>query len=1625
MMYLFDKELRLIDIIGRDNIISFNYEREKNGLYFIEAVLPLSKTNKDGYVNLHAKLNKATYVGHHDKDGRFQMHRTIVLEIEKDEIFLRGVHLFFDEAKAFGVVKTRIFKDSEVSQVAPYLFSPLGWKLHSSDPSPSRTITFDDISVLEARKMLIEVYGFEFDYWFDFDGQKITGKWYTIKRQIGKETYKRYRYGSNALNVKAEEDYSEVYTAVIGKGALLEPIERAAAQKKYEADKKRVEAEQQRIKDAYKKAKAAHEADRKATIRKYEAAVADWRKKRDAITKQRKARTKRKRVKGKKLPKLPRLVTPPKPKYPKAKPAPKQGKLPKLPKRPEDAKAPSKDEAKDERRVEFTNVVWKKPTNPLDKPKGQRVLVDPVTTDLFGYRDASGKRVPKTAVVVFDDVADPAKVLSLSYNWLKENNRPKAIFSVEVADDEPLDLGDTVHIIYKEANQVHASRVFKVRDNLIADTRSVEFGDGEHFTKDGKVAKIGKDVQSLRRRVKDEIYARKVEFDTEFDRQVQLIQEAYDEALADALVEVDALAEAITTEIDTAQEDFIDDIEAAITLAEVEAEERAEELEGMLIDELAEQKSYLQEEIKQSYDKAVSAATEKAEEKGREIDGLIRKESETLKSDIAKATVAAEEAAKEAAKEVTQTIEADVKGAKELVAKLSGDTASALGTAKAAEKLVTDAKKNIDELVAWRGAKGALLDRTADAVTQKVWQKDIDSLVFDNRNILINSNDFSIYTPYAGYKRVIQTGVAVDEWGATDATRLTYTKTGNTLYGGLATTPQIRADVGREITFSFWVKNMSDKKVRMGFNGLSVTSVSHLAWLEPKESIRYSVTGKMRVDYDWFQHQFYPETEGEVVDVILWRAKVEYGNKATPWSKAPEDVEAKVVTVEQTANAAKTQAEAIGKDYVKQSSVSVASDGVVIGSKKIGGDSLASAIAVTPSNVDIITKAMRVTGDMKVAGDIKSLSLAAVNADIANLRTKIVTANSIDATKIKVDAALLNKLDTSEILSKKIIASKAFLDEVKAKSIAATRGDIAWLRSNVITADSVDATALKVDTALADKLFATDVLTTKLVADSTYSKSVKALAVEAARADIGWLKTNVLTANSIGTAALQANSVSADKLKVDTAFVNKLMADKALVDSLKAKSMEAVNANIGTLRTSILSANVVKASNIASDNAMIDKLFASEALVSRLTAKGAFIKNIQAIDINLNRATVKGTTKDETTVLSGGKIRSTGTFTRTFPQGSATYEAYTESWNGTYRAGLISKSFGKTKLTDIDRWLSLNDKSVTTQREIHSASPDKRGARFIDFFAEETYSSDVSGQGMHIYSGQAMRIESEYGLYLNANKRFYIRTEDSGLEINRNGQNLVLKRTSPFTSTVGSGGSYMSIQSSDGVEQAHVGILSNKRDLSLRSSYGDVLLKGTKVFALDPKGSNRVPMYAQYFSGEKVIGNIEAADTNIYAMCHDELRVVSKAGYNGGNPQYKNLRFGSWNAMSHEKFKHDIEKWDYNVLDLYRHELELHRYKVNHETNRMYHHGIVLRENVKDDKFPVEWRNGDGYDGTEVLWWNTKAIQELAFENDALKRWVQDEMSQLSTSLRELKQQNEALRKEVEQLKTQTMKGGV
>lgn len=122
---------------------------------------------------------------------------------------------------------------------------------------------------------------------------------------------------------------------------------------------------------------------------------------------------------------------------------------------------------------------------------------------------------------------------------------------------------------------------------------------------------------------------------------------------------------------------------------------------------------------------------------------------------------------------------------------------------------------------------------------------------------------------------------------------------------------------------------------------------------------------------------------------------------------------------------------------------------------------------------------------------------------------------------------------------------------------------------------------------------------------------------------------------------------------------------------------------------------------------------------------------------------------------------------------------------------------------------------------------------------------------------------------------------------------------------------------------------------------------------------------------------------------YHELRITANNFWNKGNPAYQDIRFGKWYAMSSEKFKYDINEWNYSVLDAYRNDLQLYSYKYKSEKDSKYirnHHGVIIEREL-----PIEWRHGDGFDGNEVMFWNTKAIQELIKKVDELEEQLNEQ----------------------------------
>lgn len=127
------------------------------------------------------------------------------------------------------------------------------------------------------------------------------------------------------------------------------------------------------------------------------------------------------------------------------------------------------------RRITFADVVWtKKDGNPVDKPVGQEYLIDPEATALYGFSDGN----PRIGLTVFEDIEDQVELINATWRALQSLKRPKVSFKADVTDVGQLGLGDTVAIIRHDLKIEYFTRVYKVKHNLLNENdNQIELGD--------------------------------------------------------------------------------------------------------------------------------------------------------------------------------------------------------------------------------------------------------------------------------------------------------------------------------------------------------------------------------------------------------------------------------------------------------------------------------------------------------------------------------------------------------------------------------------------------------------------------------------------------------------------------------------------------------------------------------------------------------------------------------------------------------------------------------------------------------------------------------------------------------------------------------------------------------------------------------------------------------------------------------------------------------------------------------------------------------------------------------------------------------------------------------------------
>ncbi|WP_324174057.1 phage tail spike protein [Staphylococcus pseudintermedius] len=417
----------------------------------------------------------------------------------------------------------------------------------------------------------------------------------------------------------------------------------------------------------------------------------------------------------------------------------------------------------------------------------------------------------------------------------------------------------------------------------------------------------------------------------------------------------------------------------------------------------------------------------------------------------------------------------------------------------------------------------------------------------------------------------------------------------------------------------------------------------------------------------------------------------------------------------------------------------------------------------------------------------------------------------------------------------------------------------------------------------------------------------------------------------------------------------------------------------------------------------------------------------EGLDINVNNIGIRGGSSTSYVDIRNDLIELSGEYTRTFRGDTQKDYVYTRMKDGLLRfrnntrdRSLYYSDFGISTYVDGDA----NESSGTLQFFDYTYSDNARGVTLNSAAGVVALRSD--NNRIILDASGTMNIESaESSVYIRPMRNSRIGNNEFRFWVKDNDNADDTDGVISFGSITTGYAAGSSIRLDKSTKTSFVYATNNNGDIGTgdfyaRDLYGNLRAKTTNQYALvaydgefrvtDKNGAtgssiNYRPIRVSEIKTTEGGAFSNHSGKNVYfGVGYNELRITANNFWNGGNPQYQDIRFKNWTAMSHEKYKYDIEEWDYNVLDVFKNELQLHCYKVNSEAATKYariHHGIVLRDNSNLDKFPVEWRNGDGFDGNEIMFWNTKAIQELVFkveeQNEKIKK-LEEQLNEQTTS---------------------------
>ena len=338
--------------------------------------------------------------------------------------------------------------------------------------------------------------------------------------------------------------------------------------------------------------------------------------------------------------------------------------------------------------------------------------------------------------------------------------------------------------------------------------------------------------------------------------------------------------------------------------------------------------------------------------------------------------------------------------------------------------------------------------------------------------------------------------------------------------------------------------------------------------------------------------------------------KLELGNRATPYYTAFSGLTQRVDEIS-------LLVQEIDGGVVRQSDITVSPSSVRIGSTEIlGDDVLSSVLNVSPNAIDMITKKMRLSGDLYVDGDITALAVKAVEGNFSRLWADEFDAVTITGEHIEANSINVQHLTGADGILNYLMARLVFSDKVSALSLEAVEANIGRVRTSLLTANVITSDMIQSSNATIDKLFSSDARIDRLVTKAHFTDQIHTMSLSAVEGEFARLWADEFDAVTITGEHIEANSINVQHLTGADGILNYLMARLVFSDKVSALSLDVVEGNFATLFASEISTTNLNASNITTGTLSSARLQVNDALINRLISNSILTNEMTARSVD-------------------------------------------------------------------------------------------------------------------------------------------------------------------------------------------------------------------------------------------------------------------------------------------------------------------------------------------------------------------------------------------------------------------------